>query len=200
MKKYLVKVCECGHIHLINKKDLCKAIKNDAEILLICGSCGTTSLIGAEADIEVNPNKTIHPSYTMYVMDNAINADSVDLAKTINLKSITQKDVCNIIYSKGIEVPMRTGGTARHYTGKNFMDTDYPQFFEDSLTEEMVCKFIKDWEVRRMKVDIYKLLDNLNEEQLEAITNAKVEGLHLDCPDVDDYDFTYSFDCDMNYI
>ena len=47
-KKYNMRICKCGRIHMIDENKLEKALENNKHIFLICGGCRTATLIGAE--------------------------------------------------------------------------------------------------------------------------------------------------------
>ena len=90
-KKYDMRICKCGRIHMIDEDKLEKALENNKNLLLICGGCGTATLIGADIEPDLNePNKKC---YMMYSGDLSPYED----------KSITTTDFESTEHHKGIE-------------------------------------------------------------------------------------------------
>ena len=47
-----VRVCSCGRIHVFPKNKIDNAIYNNKELLLVCGGCGSRTVIGADYHAE----------------------------------------------------------------------------------------------------------------------------------------------------
>ena len=47
-RKYDMRICKCGRIHMVDEDKLERALKNNKNLLLVCGGCGaaTQSLAG----------------------------------------------------------------------------------------------------------------------------------------------------------
>lgn len=45
-RKYDMRICKCGRIHMVPNEKIEKALKNNRNLLLICAGCGTATLIG----------------------------------------------------------------------------------------------------------------------------------------------------------
>lgn len=98
--KYEVRVCICGRIHVFSHEKIENAIYNDKELLLICGGCGSGTIIGAD----YRPNGAYgldEPCYDMY---------SFTLDKTYSItsdfKTPDGHEISEIFFDEGIKVPM----------------------------------------------------------------------------------------------
>ena len=49
-RKYDMRICRCGRIHMIENKEIDKALEENKNLLLICGGCGQAILIGADIE------------------------------------------------------------------------------------------------------------------------------------------------------
>ena len=126
-KKYDMRICKCGRIHMVDNNKLDNALENNKNLLLICGGCGAATLIGA--DIEPDWNEPDKNCYMMYSGElspyDDRNIISADFESTEHHKGIEE-----IIYSHGRKVPMMTGMYATDYNNGRFSDRWYPDFYK----------------------------------------------------------------------
>lgn len=91
MSKYELRICSCGRIHAIPEEKIVNAIEAEKDLLLICGGCGTATLIGADIvpDFD-NPSEDCYEMYSknfIHKNNKFINSDSfngTDKEKAIN--------------------------------------------------------------------------------------------------------------------
>ena len=50
MRKYDMRICKCGRIHMIEMDKLDEALHNNKNLLLICAGCGKATNIGADIE------------------------------------------------------------------------------------------------------------------------------------------------------
>ena len=126
-RKYDMRICKCGRIHMVDNNKLEKALKNNKNLLLICAGCGNAILIGANIEPDwFNSDKNCYMMYSGELSpydDKCIT--SVDFES-----SEKQKGIEEIIYSHGRKVPMMSGNYATDYFNGKFSDRWYPDFYK----------------------------------------------------------------------
>lgn len=170
------RVCKCGRIHFIDDT-VDKAIREDKEVLLVCGHCGTMTRIGA--DVEENrfwkEDGSPKKSYLMYSIEvrdsTKINNNDVRIDET-------SKEIFAILYSKGTPVPMKTGYYADSYRGGQFVDTCFPetgmQVLLNNGTIEDIREFYNGWLERRQQVNWGLFMKSLSPEEQKLVNGLAV--------------------------
>ena len=98
--------CKCGHIHIVSDELIDKAIASNKDHLLICASCGASHAVGAD----------YMGSDEGYYMHRYGLKEEVMSPENIN------KRFSEVVYSKGYEVPMKSGYSANYYFNGRFSD------------------------------------------------------------------------------
>lgn len=174
--KYEIRVCNCGRIHAFPHEKIENAIYNNKELLLVCGGCGSGTIIGAD----YHPDGAYgfdEPCYDMY---------SFTLDKTYSITSDfkTPKGhaISEIFFDEGIKVPMMSGEYAGlHTPGAGFSDIWFPDLYKieaPGTTMKDVAEFIAKYRKDRKTVNMNRLInENNNPEILKAISSRLIEGL-----------------------
>ena len=177
-KKYDMRICKCGRIHMIEGEKLERALEKDKNILLICAGCGAATVVGA--DIEPDWNDPEKECYMMYSGDFSAYDD-----KEISVSDFTStenhKGIETIIYSHGIKVPMKTGQYATDYFNGQFSDCWYPDFYKiqrNDVTVEEIMNFINEYKHDRRTVNMQRFINETPDDMLEEISNYMIEGLN----------------------
>jgi hypothetical protein len=174
-RKFDVRFCRCGRIHLVDWCDINAAIDTEKEILLICGGCGAATRIGAD---DYDGGKAMysidltHESKDHVVIDERNFADNTEPSEKYFPK------FTKIIYSNGIRVPMKNGYYATSYFNGIWQDTrrDYINFNEARLLRKSVADVQKEYEedlANSRIVDVDRLFDSLNDEKKRVLTPYK---------------------------
>lgn len=173
--KYDVRFCKCGHIHLIPQERIDACLKEDKDFLLICGSCGTTTVIGA--DIEPDFDDPAKTCYNMYSRDKS--EETCVLADKDGIKQSAYKLYGEIYYDKGISVPMMSGMNATSFFNSRFYDNWYPDFYRiqrPGVTIKEIMDFIKKYHRDRTTVNMQRFINEHTNEELEAISAYLIDG------------------------
>lgn len=177
-KKYDMRICKCGRIHMVDENKLEKTLKNDKNLLLICGGCGCATLIGA--NVEPDWNESEKNCYMMYsgdfssYEDKSITVD--DFKSTENHKGIEE-----IIYSHGRKVPMMTGMYATDYANGRFSDRWYPDFYKiqrNNITVKEIMDFIDEYTHNRTTVNMNRFIRETPEDMLEEISHYMIDSFN----------------------
>ena len=51
--KYDMRICKCGRIHMVPSERRNKALEVNKDLLLICGECGASTLIGGQISNQI---------------------------------------------------------------------------------------------------------------------------------------------------
>lgn len=168
-KKYDIRFCKCGRIHAIDNAVLDKALKNNKNLLLICGGCGAATLIGADVDAE---------GYMMYSADfSPYENTSIIPADFEN--SDTRKGIEEIFYSLGYKVPMMTEEYATMCFSGYFVDTTCPDFSEiqkTNITTEEIMNFIDEHNRNKIAVNMSRFIRETPDDVLEAVSSYLMRG------------------------
>lgn len=172
-----VRVCSCGRIHVFPKNKIENAIYNNKELLLVCGGCGSRTVIGADYRAE-GAYGFEEPCYDMY----SFTLDST-FSITADFKTPTRHEISEILFNNGIRVPMMTGEYAGQYTScVGFSDIWFPDMYAIEASEttmEDVAAFIAKYRKDRKTVNMNRLInENNNPEILKAISSRLIEGLN----------------------
>lgn len=176
--KYDMRICKCGRIHMVPNEKVNRALKNNKNLLLICGSCGAARLIGA--DIEPDWNDPEKDCYIMYSGDFSSYKD-----ETISISDFetteSKKGIEEILYSHGIKVPMMTGRYATDYSNGKFSDRWYPDFYKiqrKDVTVKEIMEFIDEYSHDRTTVNMRCFINETPEDMLEEISHYIIDGLN----------------------
>ena len=176
MEKEL-RICSCGRLHFIDFEIIETALKNDKDVLLICGRCGRATMIGADRmpDYWIDPDEEVYNMYSYNAGDESfvLNASKFENADTT-------KGIYQVIYSVGKGVPMNTGSYANTCIYGRFEDNWHPDFYHierKGITIEEVMKFIDEWKQNKKTVNMARLLRELDDEELEMLSGYRLEGM-----------------------
>ena len=176
MSKYDVRFCGCGRIHLIDREKENKVLEDNKNLLLICGGCGAATLIGA--NIESDFDDSDKTCYMMY--DRELTYEKTKTITPADFESTEkEKGIGEILYSKGIRVPMKSGNYATSYHDGRFADMWYPDFWKiqrNDITVEEIMGFIDKFNRDRTTVDMRKFIRQNLDDELEAISQYYVDG------------------------
>lgn len=172
-----VRVCSCGRIHVFPKNKNDNAIYNNKELLLVCGGCGSRTVIGADYHAE-GAYGFEAPCYDMY----SFTLDST-FSITADFKTPTGHEISEILFNNGIRIPMMTGEYAGQYTSwVGFSDIWFPDMYAIETSEttmEDVAAFIAKYRKDRKTVNMNRLInENNNPEILKAISSRLIKGLN----------------------
>lgn len=177
-RKYDMRICKCGRIHMVYNNKLGKALENNKNLLLICGGCGDATLIGA--NIEPDWNDLNKDCYMMYSGEFSSYEDksitTADFESTEEHKGIEE-----ILYSHGIRVPMMTGMYATDYNNGVFSDRWYPDFYKiqrKDVTVKGIMNFIEKYNHDRRTVNMSRFINETPEDILEEISHYMIDGLN----------------------
>lgn len=177
-RKYNMNICNCGRIHMIENEKLDKALKNNKNLLVICGGCGHAFLLGADIVhdwLDPDPDSTV---YMMYSRTFSPYKDATVI--TDNFKTSEEyKGIEEIIYSHGLKVPMMTGSYARNYTNGIFYDIYCPDFYKirkKDITVNEIMSFIDEFNERRQTVNMNIFINETPEDMLKEISSYYIEG------------------------
>ena len=172
-KKFDVRFCNCGRIHLVDWDSIDNAIDNNKEILLICGGCGRASRIGADDYFDEGKAmytiELTHEGKDHVIIDERNFSDNTDPSEKYFPK------FTKIIYSNGIRIPMKNGYYATSYFNGIWQDTrrDYINFNEARLLRKSVADVQKEYEENLANsriVDVDRLFNSLNDEEKRVLT------------------------------
>lgn len=176
MKKYEMKICSCGRIHMIKEEKIQNAEGKNKELLLICGGCGKATVMGA--DIEPDWFEPDQDVYSRYTRDFSHNKDAVITTSSF-FQTEEQKGIEEILYSQGIKVPMMTGQYATDYYNGIFSDRWYPDFYKiqrKDVTVQEIMRFIDEYYHDRKTVNMSRFINETPEEILDELSNYWIEG------------------------
>lgn len=177
-RKYDMRICKCGRIHMMLNDKIEKALENNKNLLLICAGCGAATLIGA--DIEPDWNEPCKDCYMMYASDFSSYKDASihmsDFDTTEDLKGIEE-----IYYSHGLKVPMMTGQYATDYFNGRFSDRWYPDFYKiqrKDITVSEIMDFIDTYIHERTTVNMDRFIRETPEDILREISCFMIDGFN----------------------
>ena len=181
-KKHSVEICKCGRIHMIDDNKLNKVLRNNKNLLIVCGGCGKATLIGADVHPDRNdPDNRDKDSYMMYSFDFSPNGDKSVMASDFE-STENHKGIEEILYSHGIEVPMLSGRYATDYeSGVGFSDRWYPDFWKiqrSNITVEEIMDFIDEYTHDRTTVSMDRFICETPEDILEELSYYRIEGFN----------------------
>lgn len=176
-----VRICKCGHIHLIDESRISNALQQDKELVFICSNCGAAYRIGADREDGAfygEPGKTF---YNMYTLD-------LPRSKSITAEDFSENDehkpYSEILYSDGIAVPMMSGMNATHFGPNGFSDNWFPDFLNELNDErksiEDIRRMYRKWQDDMHTVNIGWFKRSLNASVAEVLAKQHIQGLDLE--------------------
>lgn len=173
-----IRICKCGHIHIFDETKIDNALQQDKEFILICADCGTAYRIGADREDGEwmgEPGKTF---FNMYTTD--LHGTTSITAENFN-DAENHKPYSEILYNKGIDVPMMSGMNATNWDGRHFDDTWYPDFLQElydaRTTIDDIRKKHEQWQKDRITVNINWMIRGLNNDTAIVLAQAGIPGL-----------------------
>lgn len=140
-KKFDMRICGCGRIHMVPIEKVDNALKENKNLLLICGGCGKATIIGADIELDwfnEDSDGLIYNMYSYKFSDRSISAENFEDHRD-------SKPLSEIFYSHGVRVPMMTGMHAGRYANGKFSDEWYPDFSKierKDITVEEITKYL----------------------------------------------------------
>lgn len=171
--KYDVRICRCGKIHFIDSDAILKALEDEANLVVICSHCGESFVIGADKYSEPDELGDMVPCYNMYT--GHLDGDyCIDMSDFVEWAGDRKKLISQIIYSRGVSIPMMSGQCANMYSAGRFSDMWYPDLYRidrSNVTPEEVHEFIENYHRDRYTVNMNCLLRSLSDDQAECLSH-----------------------------
>lgn len=172
-----IRICKCGRIHIFDEAKIDKALNEDKEFMLVCGSCGVAYRIGADredGEMFGDPGKTYFNMYTIDVRDKT----------SITEASFTDGDhkpFAEIFYDEGISVPMMSGMSANDYGPHGFADNWFPDFLNEldrrDITVEEIREMREKWRKDRITVNMGWFIRQIGGDTATLLAKARIRGL-----------------------
>ena len=179
MRKYDMRICKCGKIHMIPFDKIQNAIENDKNFMFICADCGDAKIIGANKEYdEYESNKDCYMMYAGEFSPYKSEYITADSFKGTN----DTKAISEICYSYGIKVPMMNGyyATEYHngilYDGRsiaNLYEIDRP-----NVTAKEVQEFLKKARDDARTVNMTRFINETREDILQEISQHYIKGFN----------------------
>ena len=178
MRKYDMRICSCGRIHMIQNDKLHDAFENNKDFLLICGGCGAATLIGADEEPDWdNPERICFNLYSKSLPTNKEYITESNFSSNV----LDNKPISAIMHSNGYKVPMLTGEYANNYFGGKFTDMVYPDLYKiqrKDITVQEIMNFIDKYNHDRTTVNMDRFINETPAEILEEISNYTIDGFN----------------------
>lgn len=179
-RKYDMRICGCGRIHMIPFKKVENAFHANKNLGCICGGCGNIIAIGADAHPDYDePDKTCYDMYTFDVNPNDIHETIEITSEAFTSGILSMKPFSELFYSLGIKVPMMTGEYARSYFSDQFCDMWYPDWYKverNDITVEDFKKFIIEFKENQKTVNMDRFIRDTPDEYLEEISHYWIKA------------------------
>lgn len=173
-----LRICSCGRLHFIDEDIIGTALEQDMNVLLICGSCGRATIIGADKEPDIWGEDPDEICYNMYSCD--IHEDMKEFEASSFDSTERTKGFYKIVYSKGKGVPMMSGMYAQACDANGFHENWFPDFWKierNDVTVAEIMQFIADWRKDRSTVAMNRLLHELTDEEAELLSHYYIRGL-----------------------
>lgn len=181
-KEYDVRFCNCGSIHFIEKEVIESAIESNKEVILICGSCGSSILIGAEkVSYNENPSNEEY-AYEMYSKEFRTSFTTTKEDNYVVLDSIEDHLFYSnpvIRYSIGKRPTMMTGNKAESHSNGRFnesSDSDTHLIAMSKLNMDEARKYGAQLQERRSKVNMKALFNTFTDDELRHLSQYLMHG------------------------
>lgn len=180
MRKYDMRICGCGRIHMIPVEKVDNAIHANKNLGVICGGCGSILAIGADAHPDWNePEKTCYDMYSFDVNLNEVHQSIEITPEAFTTGILNMKPFSELWYDLGIKVPMMTGEYARSHFGDHFCDMWWPDWYKvqrSDVTVEDFQKFIADYTHNQRTVNMDRFIHETPDEYLEEISHYWIKA------------------------
>lgn len=176
--KYDMRICKCGHIHMIPWEKIDASVKANKNLVLICARCGAGTIIGADIEPDEFSDKPDAVCYMMYAGDLSPYKDKI-ITEEFFKGNDKEKAVAEILYSHGLRVPMKTGNYANNYFNGKFADMWYPDFYKiqrKDITVPEIMDFIKTFTEERTTVNMSRFINENPEDMIEEISHYLIKG------------------------
>lgn len=167
-----VRICGCGRIHFVDQDIIHAALKEDKNVLFICGGCGRATGIGADREPDWIEG-TVREIFNMYSYDAGDKDFIVDPSSFVGNERT--KGIHRIIYSNGKRPRMETGMYATAFEYGKFLDNWFPDFYKierPNITVPEIMQFIEDWRKKRQTVMMPSLLQELTDEEATLLARC----------------------------
>lgn len=177
MKKYEMRICHCGKIHMIPSEKIDNAIEKDKNFMFICADCGSATIIGADKEWdEYEPDKEC---YMMYSGDFAPYF-SESITEDFFKEGEHKKAISEIYYSHGIKVPMMNGYYATEYHNGIFNDgraiANIYEIDRPNVTAKEVQDFISNARKEARTVNMNCFIRENKDDVLKEISRYLIKG------------------------
>ena len=177
-RKYSMRICKCGHIHMVPEAKIDAAIKNDKVLMLVCRTCGDIQYIGADKTYDwfEEGNK---PVYNMFSCEAKHDNFSIGQECFITDGESGGRGINEILFSTGLKVPMLSGEFASQFFYDRFYDNWYPEFNEltkPGITEKEIQEFIDKFHKNRSTVNMERFIKDTPDEYLREISGYIVRA------------------------
>ena len=171
---YVMKICNCGRIHMIPQSKLDSIFEKKKSLMLICSNCGENTIISGE---KIEDGKSEYLMSESSYVDTDIIINALDFSDT---PEDNRKSLEEIYYSRGIAVPMKSGGCATEYVNGVFKDDR--SVVLDCLLELVTLKdvkdFIKIYEQISTTVDMKSFISSTPDYLLEEISKHYIKSFN----------------------
>lgn len=181
-KEYDVRFCSCGTIHFIESETVQTAVTANRELIVICGGCGKSFVIGADREPNWENPESSEYAYSMYSND-----FNKSFTTTIEESFVIMDDGSNRVfshnpivrYSMGKRPMMMTGQRASHYRNGKFYDEDYDvlSLLESCTLVSEVQRHVDHWKLNKSVVNTTRLFNELSDDELRHLSHYSLEGL-----------------------
>lgn len=179
---YDTRFCRCGTIHFVEEELINCAITVNKEIIVICGSCGKSFIVGAEIDFDYEENNS-KKVYSMYSHDfNTSFTTTLDEGYVISDEGATRVFSANpvIRYSMGKKPLMLSGGRADYYNNSKFYDSRLwdSSYLDSSMSKVELAKYTENRNKMAKIINMTKLLTEFNHSELISLSKYSLEGFN----------------------
>ncbi len=188
-RKYEIRFCSCGTIHFIPTEKIDNALKNDKDLLWICGRCGAAVRIGADREpnwIDDSPDapEEIFNMYS-YDLNPNMHKQSISITPESFKNTKENKGLSEIFYSAGIQVPMMSGNAARMHNrhGEYFLDIWWPDWYKierSDITKEEIMEFISKYKEDCKTVNMTRFIRETPKEYIELLAQSWCKEFNWD--------------------
>lgn len=180
-----VRVCQCGAIHFFDNSILDEALEKDKVVLLICGSCGRGTIIGADrvSNFYIEAEGEPEWAFDMYSYDVHRNNDKAIVIDSESFgENHGKKSIHKVVFDNGKKVMMETGYRANHFSYEGgFSDMLYPDFIyrlsEPTMTMDKVREMTEEYNRNRHTVNMNALMRSMTDEELALLAGYRITGL-----------------------
>ena len=177
-RKYNMRICRCGHIHMVPEVKIDKAIENNKVLMVVCRNCGSVSYIGADEGYDEFEHKKI---YNMFSYEGKNKTFSIGQECFITDGESGGRPINEILFSVGLKVPMMSGEFAAQYFCDTFYDNWYPNFdklMKPDITTSEIQEFVDTFHKERSTVNMEQFIRDTPDEYLREISGYLVRAFN----------------------